>query len=100
MIPPGFWFLLIGYVVSLVPLMRVPRALFMYHYATPLIFSLSIVAISLDGFLQKDPAKQWGRVGWIILAMALLFLLFSPLTYGFEAPAAWRMSLFWFPSWR
>ncbi|MBI3251408.1 MAG: phospholipid carrier-dependent glycosyltransferase, partial [Candidatus Andersenbacteria bacterium] len=100
MIPPGFWFLLVGYVVSLVPLMRVPRALFLYHYATPLLFSLAIAAISLDGWLRNNPAKRWGRAAWIILAMALVFLLFSPLTYGFEVPDTWRTLLFWFPSWR
>lgn len=92
----GAWIFLVGYLVSYVPLMRVPRVLFLYHYLTPLLFSLLLGVWWLD---RLFPDKR--RVVVISIAcIAVGFLYISPLTYGFELPSWWYNLLFTFTMWR
>ena len=42
---PRFWLPIVGFVASYAPLADVPRVLLMYHYFTPLIFSLILVVL-------------------------------------------------------
>lgn len=96
-INPIAWVFLLGYIVSFAPLMRVPRVLFLYHYLTPLLFSL------LLGIWWFDHAVRVRKKGTVAIALGVLsigFLWISPLTYGFAAPHVWQQALFLISSWR
>lgn len=95
------WIPLLGFIVAMVPLVRVPRALFLYHYLTPLFFALAFGLLSLDRVLEKrgDEVRRKVVLGIFVLVL-VVFLIFSPLTYGFPVSGAWYNSLFWFPAWR
>ena len=95
---------LLGFGVALLPLVRVPRALFLYHYLTPLLFALCAVVLWLDrigwtraGGLRRQRASYFVAV----FALALGFLAISPFTFAFVEAPAWRELVFGvFPGWR
>lgn len=99
-LPPGAWLFLTGYIVSLLPFMRIPRALFLYHYATPLLFSILLSAVYLQSIWPQELGRQQRWYGWILVCLLGGFILFSPLTFGFDSGQTWRILLFWFPTWR
>ena len=82
------WIPVVGYAIAFLPLFPVQRVLFMYHYLTPLLFSLAFVLLWLDrqGFGSNTETSSQ-RVGYtLVIALAVAgFLLISPLTYGFSA---------------
>lgn len=94
---PVAWVFLLGFLASYVPLMRVPRVLFLYHYLTPLLFSL------LLGIWCLNRVGRY-RVRAVALGCTVLiiagFLFMSPLTYGFRASEGWQHLLFLIGSWR
>lgn len=97
------WILIVGYVISFVPLMRVPRALFLYHYLTPLIFSIMIGVLWLDklrwfkeGSVWQQPKRFFIGLGLVVL----FFIIMSPLTYGFMISPEVQKLLFWLKTWR
>ncbi len=90
------WIMIIGYLAAYVPLMRVPRVLFLYHYFTPLIFSLLIAIWWLDRIVKK-------RSKFVCVALLCIlagYIYISPLTYGYPLPAFWQTLLFSVPTWR
>lgn len=93
---PSMWIFLFGFLASFIPLTRVPRVLFLYHYLTPLVFSLLFGLWWLDRI-----TAQKNRV----VVCATLLIVFgavyiSPLTYGFRVADTWRYVLFSVSSWR
>lgn len=93
----NLWIPLVGFFLAMLPLVRVPRALFLYHYLTPLLFSLAFGLVWLDQELGKK-RKKIIFSGIVLLAGG--FVLFSPLTYGFHVNLAWLQALWWLPDWR
>lgn len=94
---------LAGYLMAYVPLMRIPRALFLYHYLTPLIFSLLFGVLWLDqvGFFRRGSVRQQALHYYAVLGLVVLFFIFfSPLTYGFLLDPDIHKLLFWFSDWR
>jgi dolichyl-phosphate-mannose--protein O-mannosyl transferase len=83
---PRVWLPLAGYLLAFAPLFGVSRVLFLYHYLTPLLFSLAFVLLWLDrsGWLEPGAPKQRNAYAAIIALAALAFLAFSPVTYGFS----------------
>lgn len=83
---PRVWLPLAGYALSFLPFFRVTRVLFLYHYLTPLLFSLAFVLLWLDrsGWLEPGAPRQRKAYAAIIAAAAIAFLALSPLTYGFS----------------
>jgi len=83
---PRVWFPLAGYALSFLPFFRVTRVLFLYHYLTPLLFSLAFVLLWLDrtGWLEPGAPRQRTAAVAIVIAAAIAFLAISPLTYGFS----------------
>lgn len=79
------WIPVVGFMIAMVPLMRVPRALFLYHYLTPLLFSLLAAIVWFERYQTRRhwSATQLRRVvmGAVVAAVAG-WLLMSPLTYG------------------
>ena len=98
-IPNSIWIPLAGFLIAFIPLIRVPRALFLYHYLTPLLFSLLFGLIWLDSKFKTQNAKR-KTIGVVSALVLLSFILFSPLTYGFIGAPAWQETLFWLPGWR
>lgn len=93
----GAWVFLLGYFVSFVPLMRVPRVLFLYHYLTPLLFSLLFALWWTDSVFPKKKGMFFS-VAAICIAIGYLFI--SPVTYGITLPDVWYNLLFAISSWR
>jgi len=83
---PKVWLPLAGYVLAFLPLLGVSRVLFLYHYLTPLLFSLAFVLLWLDrsGWLEPGAPRQRTAYYAIIAAAVVAFLALSPLTYGFS----------------
>jgi dolichyl-phosphate-mannose--protein O-mannosyl transferase len=84
---PRAWFALAGYALAFLPLLPVTRVLFLYHYLTPLLFSLAFVLLWLDrmGWARPGGLRQQQVSYLVVLGLAVAgFVLFSPLTYGFS----------------
>ncbi len=100
---PAGWFLLAGFFIVFGPLMRVPRALFLYHYVTPLVFSLLFGVWWLDSVPSDVTKRQMWKSQWLwpIIGLTVIgFIFFSPITYGFTIPQWWWDHLFWLRTWR
>jgi len=79
------WLPVAGYVMSYVPLLGVTRVLFLYHYLTPLIFSLATVLLWLDqsGWIVSTHPKHQRRSYYVVLGLIVAgFLVTAPLSYG------------------
>ena len=90
------WLMIIGYLWAYVPLMRVPRVLFLYHYLTPLVFSIIIAIWWMDKHVVRK--KEFVITACIVIFLGFLYI--SPLTYGYPIPSFWQTMLFSIPSWR
>ena len=85
---PRPWLALTGYIVAFAPLLPVGRVLFLYHYLTPLVFSLAFVLLWLDraGWTRDAGVRDQRRSYFVVIAATVIgFLAVSPLTYGFSA---------------
>lgn len=79
------WIPIVGFCIAMLPLIRVPRALFLYHYLTPLLFSLIAGLVWLERYHvhHRWPAIRLHQVALGIIGAALLgFIYISPLTFG------------------
>jgi len=79
------WLPLTGYVASYLPLIGVTRVLFLYHYLTPLIFSLATVLLWLDqaGWIRSTDPRRQRRSYYVVVGLLVLgFLAVAPLSYG------------------
>jgi len=97
------WVPIIGYVMAFGPLIRVPRALFLYHYLTPLLFTLLFAILWLeriDWIPKVSIADQPPRYFVLVGVLIAFFIVFSPLTYGFLINPELQQRLFWFDTWR
>ena len=101
--PARLWIPLAGYLMALLPLVVVPRALFLYHYLTPLLFSLCAVILWLDHVRWIRPETWTGQrrsFHAVTAALAVGFLAMSPFTFAFvHAPAYQRALLSLLPKW-
>lgn len=96
------WLILAGYIISFLPFIGVPRALFLYHYLTPLAFSLIFGLYWLDRFVLIHKQETVTKQPWFVTSIVILlsgFILFSPMTYAIDSET-WRSFLYWFPTWR
>lgn len=103
MLGKGGWILIIGYIIAFVPLMRVPRALFLYHYLTPLIFSIMVGVLWLDKLRWFREGSVWQQPKRFFIGLGVLvsfFIVMSPLTYGFLLSPELQKLLFWLETWR
>lgn len=94
----GLWILLFAFFVSFVPLINVPRVLFLYHYLTPLLFTILFGLVWIDRRLSA--ARRWPIFVSMSIFAVVMFLVFSPITYGFVVSSSWNQSLFWLSEWR
>lgn len=80
----GMGITLTGFVLALVPFIRIPRALFMYHYLTPLTFG------AMFGVLWLDQTKYRSWLAWLLPAVAVGWIMVAPLTYALAVPGWWQ----------
>ena len=104
---PTYYFLILGYLLNLLPFIFIGRVMFLYHYFTSLIFAILILCYMLDRLPQKNPegersAFPTGQVAFnaILASSIILFFFFSPLTYGFPIPDWYYKILVWLPTWK
>jgi dolichyl-phosphate-mannose-protein mannosyltransferase len=102
--PRLLWLPLLGYAIALVPLMGIPRALFLYHYLTALLFALLAVVLWLDhvGWTRQGGFRSQRASYYVAIAgLALGFLVIAPFTFSFVAAPGYReLVLGLFPGWR
>lgn len=104
-------FLLLGYIVNLLPFIGVQRIMFLYHYFTAYIFAIMILVWLIDQSFNKGQDKQpLDKLGAkknsekifrvLIIASVVSFIFFAPLSYGLElSPKAYELRV-WLASWR
>lgn len=85
----------LGYLLNLLPFVFISRVMFLYHYFPSLLFAV----LGLLYLIDKN-AKRKELVISALVAAAVFFLYFSPLTYGFSLPSWWLDKLAWLPTWR
>ncbi len=84
---PYYGILIFGFLVNLLPFIFVKRVTFLYHYLPALTFGILILVL----FIEKIPSVFKANVplkffiGFLFLVF-IIFLLVSPLTYGFFLP--------------
>jgi dolichyl-phosphate-mannose--protein O-mannosyl transferase len=82
------WLPFVGYLIAYLPFFGITRVIFLYHYLTPLVFSVAFVVLWLDaaGWIRPDGWRgQTSSYYATVAAIVVGFLLISPLTYGFSA---------------
>ena len=98
------WLPLWGFAGAYLPFILIDRVMFLYHYLTPLLFSLMAVVLWLDEIGWVRGGAGWRqRFGYFAVVTGALaaFVFISPLTYGtewgsgvgdwiFERVPAWR----------
>ena len=96
-------FLVLGYVLNLLPFIGVKRVMFLYHYLTALIFAIMILCYLIDkNPFDKLRARKNSRKVFtgIIIAAIAAFLFFAPLSYGLSLSQRAYEARVWFASWR
>lgn len=98
------WIPIVGFIISFIPLISVPRALFMYHYLTPLIFLILIGLLWLDKKIDADNEKNINQIlsfyGIAFVLIILGFFWMAPITYGIPLSDFMQKVIFIFPNWR
>jgi dolichyl-phosphate-mannose-protein mannosyltransferase len=93
---PLQWIPLLGFIISFLPMVFIPRALFLYHYFTPLIFLTMYVILWLDGaeWIKSSRLLRQRKSYYAVLALLVIaFALVSPVTYGFNPSPEYYRSI-------
>ena len=98
-------FLLVGYGINFVPFAFIDRPMFLYHYLFAFIFAILLlcvmVSIIFDWQAHRYGKRVVNQTFWaLIVAIALGFLYFLPLSYGWPLSAADLQQRMWLPGWR
>ena len=93
----NYYILTTGFLANWLPFIFIGRVMFLYHYFTSLIFAILILVFLLD---KSKFAKNKIAFNAILTGSMILFLFFSPLTYGFPIPDWYYNLLVWLPAWR
>ncbi len=87
----GFWFNILFFIL-------IKRVIFLYHYLPSLIFGILLLCLTSEKYFVKKerPTKYF----WVFIAsVVIVFLFFSPLTFGWPLDAASYNLRNWLPSW-
>jgi dolichyl-phosphate-mannose-protein mannosyltransferase len=94
---PAMTFLLVGWIVFLLPWMRISRIAFLYHYLASYILALLLTAFWLSRLMDFPQGR---RVAAAALAVMLVTALaFTPLWIAHPISPEWYGRLMWFRSW-
>ncbi|MDO8414248.1 MAG: phospholipid carrier-dependent glycosyltransferase [Gallionellaceae bacterium] len=96
------WVPIVGYLAAYLPLVRVTRALFMYHYLMPLLFAIVAGVLWLDriGWIRPQGLRKQ-RISFYVAIVMLIggFIFVSPFTYGFKAGSSMTEKMLTVFSW-
>jgi dolichyl-phosphate-mannose-protein mannosyltransferase len=95
---PALLFVLIGFSANFLPFIFIGRVMFIYHYATALVFSLIAFSLLLEYVASETRRLQLAVL--IVLLSTATFAYFSPLTYGRPLNPAEYESRVWFKTWK
>ncbi len=90
------WIPLWGFVLSYLPLIFVPRVLFLYHYLTPLVFATMYVVLWLDGagWIPSSRLRRQKKSFYVVVGLLLAgFLAVAPATFGWKIIPEWNQAL-------
>lgn len=90
-----YYFLLVGYILNLLPFIGVKRVMFLYHYFTAYIFAVIMLVWLIS---QSKNSEKIFRV--LLIVSIAAFLFFAPLTYGLPLSNKAYEARVWFASWR
>lgn len=80
--------------MNLLPFLQIKRVMFLYHYAVALMFAVLMLA-----YLADKLEKQKWLIPSLLIASALLFIFFAPLSYGLPlSPEQYHLRT-WFNGW-
>jgi dolichyl-phosphate-mannose--protein O-mannosyl transferase len=93
------FFLISGYLFSLMPFMIVPRATYLYHYFPAYLFAIGIFSFLVDYLFTSYLRSRWTRV--LFSLIIILFIIFgfvyqSPATYGYSGDGIFASFLSFF----
>jgi len=94
------WFILIGYMLQLLPWVAVTRIVFIYHYFPSSLFIVLAIAHIFNTMIERG--EQFGKqvvYGFTALT-GIVFVIFYPVISGMYMPRWYYSSLIkWLPSW-
>lgn len=88
-------FIIGAYILNIILFVGIKRVMFLYHYMAAYIFAIIALAYLIDRWQNKKSAFTV-----LIAASALVFLFFSPLTYGRPLDAKGYNARVWSETWR
>lgn len=90
-------FALLGgaFLLNLLPFIGITRAMFLYHYLPALIFAILALVCLIDELPNRNKI-----FAGLIIASGIVFVFFSPLTYGLPLSSSAYNLRVWLPSWR
>jgi dolichyl-phosphate-mannose-protein mannosyltransferase len=91
-------FIVTGFLVNFLPFIFIGRVMFIYHYEAALVFSIIAICYLLETAIPEY--KKIKAVSVVLFLALILFLFFSPLTYGFPLTDAALHARMWLPTWR
>ncbi|PIA12822.1 PMT-domain-containing protein [Coemansia reversa NRRL 1564] len=90
-----------GWALHYLPFFLMGRVTYIHHYLPALYFALLLLAFELQCFARWYLPRQamWLFAAAISVAVGYVFVLFSPLTFGWERPAKELAHLVWLSTW-
>lgn len=92
------YFVLLGFLINFIPFIYIGRVMFLYHYQVALVFSCMAIIIVLNK-INNQKIKNI-MIVLITISSFILFIYFSPLTYGLPISQSKLDSRMWLNSWR
>ncbi len=88
----------LGFLMNFIPFIFIGRVMFLYHYQVALMFSIIALIILLNRI--SDRRIQNKMIISIAILSFVLFIYFSPLTYGIPISKDTLQSMMWIKTWR
>ncbi len=92
------YLIVLGFLINFVPFIFIGRVMFLYHYQVALIFSIMALVLLLNR-IQNHSLQNKMIISLSILSF-VVFMYFSPLTYGAPISKETLESMMWIKSWR
>ena len=91
-------FVVLGFLINFIPFMFIGRIMFLYHYEVALIFGLMAIPIVINK-IENLKLRDLALVSIIFISF-ILFIYFSPLTYGLPITNDQLNAHLWLKTWR
>jgi dolichyl-phosphate-mannose-protein mannosyltransferase len=91
------FFLAMGFLVNYIPFIFIGRVMFLYHYEAALVFAIMAIAFLIDTI---QGGRKYAAALLVLILALILFVFFSPLTYGTPLSDSQLQARMWFPTWR